>query len=73
MSTSLAERFPWIEWREPIRVTVSDNPGGPVHRWCCRICIARKGMRGEDLEAVGYIERGSCVEHIRHEHPEEET
>lgn len=39
----LERQFPWIKWREPIRVN---------GRFACRICIARTGLKGTDVDAL---------------------
>ena len=35
----LEQQYPWITWREPLRVKV---PGVPM-RYACRVCIALSG------------------------------
>jgi hypothetical protein len=39
------ERFPWIEWREPVAITVLGGPRGLG----CRACIAELGLSGGDI------------------------
>jgi hypothetical protein len=38
------ERFPWIEWREPVRVTSPLGSG-----LACRACIAELGLSGGEI------------------------
>lgn len=42
-----------IPWREPLPVTVTDYLEGvgftPVRGLACRLCIARYGLRGQDV------------------------
>lgn len=45
---TLAERFPWIAWREPIKVS---TPAGLLHL-ACRICIARRGLKASEIEGL---------------------
>lgn len=44
--TSLKTRFPSIPWREALQVQTFD---GTSSHLVCRICIARYGLRGEDM------------------------
>ena len=61
----LEARYPWIKWREPIRVAV---PGGAV--WACRYCVARgSGLQpGEDGPAHPRT-REDFEAHLREAHP----
>jgi hypothetical protein len=60
----LEQLYPTIEWRSPVRIARTDG----VERWCCRICIAQKGLRALDLERVGFETSWEAVQHIELEH-----
>jgi hypothetical protein len=38
---AMERAYPWIKWREPLPVTSGGRTG-----FACRICIARKGLKG---------------------------
>jgi hypothetical protein len=60
------ERFPYIAWRMPQKVTV---PGQGT--WlACRICIAEKGLKAEDLPDVGFTTQEQFEAHLAQEHPQ---
>lgn len=41
--------FPWIEWDEPVKVTVIGAANGDA--LCCRVCIALDGTTGAEVAA----------------------
>ena len=64
-AVSLRERFPEIQWDEPIALTTM----GHELFWACRICVCLVGVKGADLidgrlSPGVYRERDDCVEHI---------
>ena len=61
----LEARYPWIVWREPIRVTV---PGGVV--WACRYCVARGSSPIPTGDGAAYPRTREDFEaHLREAHP----
>jgi len=46
----LKQAYPFIEWTEPIVVTLIDDPG--VKHYACRICIAEQGLRGNQVKSL---------------------
>lgn len=44
--SELRERFPEIDWDEPVIVTI---PHADLVLYCCRICIAQRGLKGADI------------------------
>jgi hypothetical protein len=40
-------RWPSIPWREPVGLTVLETG---VQRYGCRLCIARVGLKGSEIE-----------------------
>jgi hypothetical protein len=42
----LEEEFPWVHWREPINLNDLKGHGGLA----CRICVARRGIRGDQIQ-----------------------
>lgn len=65
--SELELEYPGIPWREPIAVQV---PGRSPRRFACRFCIARRGLRGSDVERLP-LEPGPVERHIREAHPRE--
>lgn len=63
----LRHRFPEIPWDQPVRVTVIGYGPG---RWVCRYCIARHGLRGEEIDQLpwAYETRAAALDHIEGEH-----
>jgi len=61
----LEQRFPTIDWREPIRVQRMDG----IVRYACRFCIAQRGLKAQELESQ-FISPEAVVEHIEREHPQ---
>lgn len=62
----LEREVPWIEWREPAKVTLA--VGEPVvTRFACRVCIANEGLAGTD---VLWLPEGEpeVRDHLREEH-----
>lgn len=43
----LEAQFPWIKWREPIKLR--DSRGR--RRWGCRVCIARTGLKESEVHS----------------------
>jgi hypothetical protein len=63
---SLAETWPHIEWRQPVKVTVPSKGDG----WLCRVCVANEGFRAERLgDPPSYRTREAFDEHMRLDHP----
>jgi hypothetical protein len=61
----LMDRFPNIQWREPIILRVGFD--GPRH-YACRFCIAMSGQRSLDVAALP-TDRETVRAHIREAHP----
>lgn len=59
----LEATHPEIAWREPIQITVEGVP----YR-CCRVCIAKNGIRGGQAAARAFHDPESFEEHLREEH-----
>lgn len=57
------ERYPEIEWREPIKISRSDSEWG----WACRVCVAMAGLSGRDIPGLTRS-RQEVYEHIKKEH-----
>jgi len=59
--------FPFIPWREPISITVVAG----IHRWVCRFCIQRHGLKAVALAECPFAfeDAASCADHIELEHP----
>ena len=56
--------FPSVPWRDPIRISdVYDNFG-----FACRFCIARYGIRDDDIPSLSMSAR-EVRRHIREHHP----
>jgi len=51
---------PLVPWREPIRLTLLEPP---CHRWGCRLCIARVGLKGVDVP-MQFGSEHACRTHI---------
>jgi peroxiredoxin family protein len=47
----LHHAFPWIDWDVPIEITVYNKADERVHVFACRLCIAKLGIRSEDILA----------------------
>ena len=47
---TLERDFPWIKWREPIRVSGTKANARP--HFGCRVCIAMRGLRGNEVETL---------------------
>jgi len=62
---SLEDQFPLIEWREPLAVQGRSKSGKTIQRWACRLCIAEKSLKGDEVDTL-YIAREDALEHIRH-------
>jgi hypothetical protein len=62
---TLAARFPFIPWRDPIRVSLISDPSDV--RLGCRMCIARWGMHGEDTKNLPRTAEEFAV-HMREAH-----
>lgn len=70
--TSLADlesQVPWIDWREPIPITVP-TADGAVPVLGCRICVVTDGIKADDIIAgtVGFADRGAFLTHFREAH-----
>jgi hypothetical protein len=62
----LDKRYPWIDWLEPIPLTVIGGRKG----YGCRVCIALAGYKPiEDLMPGFNEKREEVVAHIAKEHP----
>lgn len=60
----LEREYPWIAWREPWLVSVIEGPAG---RLACRLCIARFGLRAEDVGQLP-ADREAFDRHMREAH-----
>jgi hypothetical protein len=61
----LLDIFPWVKWREPQVMIVGAGT------WLtCRFCVARKGIRAQDVPDVGFDRREDFDSHLRIEHPD---
>jgi hypothetical protein len=60
----LRAEFPDIEWDEPVAVSLM---GGSMERLGCRLCIARFGLKGEDIEKL-YQTREEWEAHMEQFH-----
>lgn len=60
----LRETYPWIEWDEPVAVSLM---GGPEGLLGCRLCIGRFGLKGSDVEKL-YKTRDEWKAHMRQFH-----
>jgi hypothetical protein len=65
---ALQLRFPEIQWREPVKVTVV----GLSPRLVCRICIARYGLKAEEV-AHWPLTLDLFNHHMEQHHPHHET
>lgn len=45
----LVNKYPYVAWREPLRVTV---PGRGVKGLACRFCLAMFGLKAEDVSCL---------------------
>jgi hypothetical protein len=66
-----------VNWGAPVQVTVPAAVVGPekgelfsITRWCCRICIADRGLSGALIREVDFcFDRGEKADkHIRQVH-----
>jgi hypothetical protein len=57
--------YPSLPWGEPVKVSTPD-----VTRYCCRLCIARCGLKAQDVATAGFQTAADCAEHIAREHPD---
>lgn len=57
--------WPDLPWREPLPVSLLDNPNDV--RFACRFCIAIKGLRGDQVPDLT-ADRAAVVAHIEAEH-----
>lgn len=48
----LLRLYPFINWREPIKVKLSSGNEG----WSCRLCIAHYGLKDDDENAIGDLQ-----------------
>ncbi len=60
----LQVRFPEIEWREPVEVTVP----GISKRLVCRICIARYGLKADEVACNWPRSRQMFNKHMAENH-----
>lgn len=60
----LEQRWPWIEWREPLLVHQLNNVDA---HWACRICIALRGLKGKEIPSLPR-DPELVRAHIRKEH-----
>lgn len=56
---ALERQYPWIRWRTPVRVTSADAS----KRYGCRVCIAIRGLTGDEVEALPET-RGEWEKHF---------
>lgn len=61
------ERFPHIAWREPIMVSVA-GAHDVQSALCCRICVARSGLRAQDVKHRRFRDRARFERHLRDVH-----
>lgn len=52
--------FPFIRWTEPVHVSTPDAVG-----LACRICIAVRGLRGDEVEDRLFDDREQFAEHMK--------
>lgn len=63
LDRQLIAQLPWIDWSRPVMVCQ-----GVLTRYGCRLCIARKGLRGEHVNLLANS-AGKVIEHIATAHP----
>lgn len=56
--------WPQIKWREPIEVKRTDG----VERLACRLCIARYGLAGRDIQNL-FSTHEEWASHMEQFHP----
>lgn len=61
----LQRLYPYIPWRQPVRVHLF---GQKVQRYCCRICIARFGIKRRDIITFGFRTRRDFEQHLEDVH-----
>jgi hypothetical protein len=61
---ALEMRFPSVPWRDPIRISDVDGNFG----FACRFCIARYGIRDDDIPSLSMSAR-EVRRHIGEHHP----
>jgi hypothetical protein len=68
----MERRFPWIAWRTPIHIVVTNG----IEGWGCRLCIAYHGFKAQDAERLLFhtlqdFERHQETAHAVNRQPEE--
>lgn len=59
--------FPSIQWDEPIKITVmGKNP-----LFCCRLCIANRGLKATDVDKQGFQTTEAFHQHYGETHAEQ--
>lgn len=61
----LMEKFEYIPWRQPVLIRVPNYASGLG----CRICIAMKGLKGEQVKELPQSLE-EFEKHMREQHPE---
>ena len=56
--------FPAIKWDEPIKITVI----GKHPLFCCRLCIADRGLKATDVDKEGFETAELFQQHYQHAH-----
>jgi hypothetical protein len=66
---ALAERHPYIDWEEPVKVTVAEGLGGlQTSRLCCRFCIALNGLQAVEVADLGFSTHEKHAAHLKAAH-----
>jgi hypothetical protein len=55
--------FPAIAWRRPLKISV-----GRMERLCCRLCIARFGIKASEVAEKGFLDDMQFCNHILEKH-----
>jgi hypothetical protein len=58
-------QVPRLPWRTPIRVSMID---GSKRGWACRLCIARIGLKAEELGSRAFTTRAEFDQHLKDVH-----
>lgn len=58
----LRDRYPEIEWDEPVRVTV----GSIGQWWVCRVCIAQYGLKASEIDVTpfAFVQERDAIKHV---------
>lgn len=56
---ALEAHWPAVPWRKPVPVKAPDG-----RRFCCRICVAQRGLKAEEILEVGFESEAEAQRHI---------